>query len=162
MMKNFVFILSILFFTTAATAGTAPDKNRNRIEELFLWRVSDSLGLSPSEEAAFKKIMSHVREERTKRSEQVEDVLKNLEKETGAKGRDKLLIQYKNAVKHYNASHLEEIEQIEKLLGGERLARYLVLKDHLLNKLKGALADASLRDKGLKTKVKDPKIIQEE
>lgn len=162
MMKHFVFILSILFFTAVATAGASPDKNRNRIEELFLWRVSDSLNLSATEEAEFKKIMNKVREDRTKRSAQVEEVLKNLEKETDAKGRDKLLIQYKNAVKSYNASHLEEIEQIEKLLGSERLARYLVLKDHLLNKLKGALADASLRDKSLKTKVKDPKIIHEE
>lgn len=162
-MKYIVVGMLVTLMGTSTFAGSA-DKNKNRMEELFMWKVSDALALDQKEESEFKRVMEKIRDVRNKRTAKIDETLRKLDK-ADSKEKPQLLAQYKDMLKEYNSCQVEEVEELEKLLGTERVAKYLVLKDQLLNRLKGALADASVRDtrdKSLKTKVKDPKIIQDE
>jgi hypothetical protein len=152
-------VISLFFNTTAWSADV--EKSRTRIEELFLWKVSDALGLDSKQEVEFTKIMKKVREDKLRLDNQMNEVLRKMDEQKDEKVQATLLEEYKGYLKDYNASQMREVEQLEKLLGTQKVAKYLSLKEKLVTRLKGALAESS-QMASAKTKGKQPKIIHEE
>lgn len=155
-----VCMLMCLFLTVAASANDV-DKNRARVEELFLWKVSDALALDSKQEIEFSKIMKKLREDKARLDGQMEDVLRKIDAQKDEKAQISLLEEYKGYLREYSSYQSREIEQLDKLLGPQKVAKYLVLKEKLINRLKGALVDAG-KVADSKVKAKKPKIVHEE
>lgn len=153
----FAIIVFTLLFVQIAVASNL-DKNKSRVEELFLWRVSDSLGLKPNEEAEFNRIVKKSRESKQALDVKIAETLRKMESANSEKEHATLLGEYKKMLKEYNSCQTQELEQLEKLFGPQKLSQYLVLKDKLLAKLKDALTEGKSQTKG---KLKDPKVINE-
>ena len=155
-----LYVLMCLFLSVTATASNV-EKSRTRIEELFLWKVSDALGLDSKQESEFSKIMKKLREDKLRLDGQMDEVLRKMEAQKDEKAQSALLEEYKGYLKEYGSFQTREVEQLEKLLGAQRLAKYLALKEKLITRLKGALAESGKRtESGVKGK--EPKIVHEE
>lgn len=158
-----------VFMTSFDSARAEVDRNRQRLEELFLWRASDTLGLDTKEEMEFSHIIKDMRDEKAAFQKKLEELLKRLEVSAKDTDRTLLLDQYKGVLKDYNTIPIREVEKIEKLLGAKRTAQYLVLKEQLFSKLKDMLSDP-LRETSTNVKATDkatdksksPKVIHED
>ncbi len=137
------------------------EKSRARVEELFLWKVSDALGLDTKQELEFSKIMKKLRSDKIKLDGQMDDVLKKMEMQKEDKAQTALLEEYKGYLKEYGTFQMREVEQLEKLLGAPKVAKYLALKDRLITRLKGALAESGKTAES-RIKGKEPRIVHEE
>lgn len=167
-LKSSAFILGFvcMIVCTAQPGLAQTTEKRNRVEELFIWKLSEDLKLSVSEEKAFSDL---VRELNKKRQQVNADLAASVEAMAAAsvKDRPKLLIRYKTLLKQYSDVSLEEIQRMEKILGAEKASVYLVKKAELTNKLK-TLLGADVGDSKIATDKTDkkvelpaPKIIEE-
>lgn len=159
-MKNIVMASLLLLLGIHIPAAASPEKNRQRLDELFLWKLSESLSLKPEEEAQLKKVMKDIKEERARRAAEVEDAVKGMQGETDAPKRAELLSQYRAKLSRLNEMQLDELDQLEKILGPARMPDYILAKEKMVDRIKDVLAD-STRDKKLKSKVQKPKIIEQ-
>lgn len=159
-MKYILMISLFIQLAVSMPAGAAQEKNRQRLDELFLWKLSESLNLKPEEEAQLKRVMKEIKDERAKRLAEIEDLLKRMQSEKDKAKRTGLLPEYRASLKRLNESHIEELDQLEKILGPDRMPEYVLAKEKLVDRIKGALADSS-RDNKLKSKVQNPKIIEQ-
>ena len=155
----FLKILILIFTLVLPMAVFAAD--RNKVEELFLWKISDELKLSVPEEKALGEFVKSQSEKKSKLNEQTQANLRQLAEASGdAKKVDKLLVEHKKILKAYNDLNVEEVEQIQKKLGSARAAQYLVLKNDLTNRLKTLLASPDKTTTPTK-KLSPPQIIEE-
>jgi hypothetical protein len=159
-MKNIMISSLILLLGVASSVEASQEKNRQRLDELFLWKLSESLNLKPQEEASLRKVMKDIKDERAKRTADVDETLKLMQVEKTPAKRAELLTQYRSRLMRLNESQVEELDQLEKILGAERMPEYILAKEKLVDRIKDALADSS-RDKKLKSKVQNPKIIEQ-
>lgn len=113
--------------------------SKNRVEELFIWKVSDELKLSVPQEKSFSKIIQTLNERRAQVNDDLQDVLRQLAESKSIKEKEKLLTEQKRLLRSYNELALEEAEKVQKLFGIDRTAQYFVLKNDLTNRLKTAL-----------------------
>ncbi len=154
-MKVFGFIL-ILALQFPALAN-----DRNKIEELFLWKISDELKLSVPEEKALGEFVKSQTEKKNKLSEQIQESLKQISLAgSDQKKTEKLLLEHKKILKAYNDLALQEVEEIQKKLGAHRAGQYLVLKNDLTNRLKTLLATPE-KSATPAAKLSPPQIIEE-
>lgn len=143
-----------------AVGSTSSEKNRQRLDELFLWKLSESLNLRPQEEGDLRKAMKEIKDQRAKRVLEVEETLKSLQTVKEAAARRELMQEYRRRLTRLNESQVEELDQLEKILGADRMPDYVLARERLLERIKGALGDSS-RDNGLKSKVQNPKVIEQ-
>ena len=129
-----VFAILICFAPSVRAVDT-----KNRVEELFIWKVSDELKLSVPEEKSFSKVIKTLNERRAQVNDSLQDVLRQLADSKTSKEKEKLLSEQKRLLRSYGELSLEEAEKIQKLLGIERAAQYFVLKNDLTHRLKTAL-----------------------
>ena len=148
-------------FLILALQSTAIAADRNKIEELFLWKISDELKLSVPEEKALGEFIKSQTEKKSKLADQTKENLKQLSAAAGdSKKTEKLLAEHRKILKAYNEIALEEVDQIQKKLGSVRVAQYLVLKNDLTNRLKTLLASPD-KPATPSTKLSTPQIIEE-
>lgn len=159
-MKRVLISALCLSLLSSGTSWAASDRNRQRLDELFIWKLSESLNLKPEEEAGLKRVMKDLKEVRAKRASELEETLKAMQTEKDVQKRRELMSQYRAQLVKLNASQTEELDQLEQILGSERMPDYVLARERLLERIKGALADSS-RDKGIKSKVQNPKIIEQ-
>lgn len=157
-----IFVLFLALPTLAQTVEKTTEK-RNRVEELFIWKLSEDLKLSVSEEKSFSDL---VRELNKKRQQVNSDLAASVDAMAAApaKDRPRLLLKYKNLLKQYSEVSLEEVQRMEKILGAEKASVYLVKKAELTNKLKTLLGADTGDGKVAADKKVDlptPKIIEE-
>lgn len=114
--------------------------SRNRVEELFIWKVSDELKLSVPEEKSFAEMIKGLNQRRSLVNESLQDILKQLSESKTTKEKEKLLSDQKRQLRNYNELSLEEADRVQKLFGIDRAAQYFVLKNDLTNRLKTVLA----------------------
>lgn len=157
-LRRVFYILFVSLFSIVAM-GADLDKRRNRIEELFIWKVSDTLGLDSKQETEFSQIMSKLREDKSRIDDQISQTLRKLESEKDKKKIESHLKEYKKYLAEYSELQMSELDKLEKLFGAQKLATYLTLKEKLVSKLKDAMASAG---KASQLKVKDPKVVHEE
>ncbi|MFK8138636.1 MAG: hypothetical protein AB8E15_09775 [Bdellovibrionales bacterium] len=150
-----LFILALLFSLNLS----ADEKSRQRIQELFIWKASDYIGLSPQEDKKFRDIIVSIGDKKSKASIEMKSLVSKMESEESAEKRKKLLSSYQNTLEIYASTQTEEVERLQKLLGLERLTKYLVVKAKLTENLKIIMGKSSRQNKRSLAK---PKVIVEE
>lgn len=133
----------------------------NRVEELFIWKVSDELKLSIPEEKSFTKLIKNLNAKKSSLNEAIQENIRHMGGAGSAKDKEKLLSEQKRLLKSYNELSIDEVTQIQKLFGPERAAQYFVLKNDLTNKLKTLLAAPSSNGVSAAPMMAPPHIIEE-
>jgi hypothetical protein len=152
----------ILALIVATSSTATANKARSRIEELFVWRVSDTLSLSPDVEGKFSSEFKRLSEQKAQLSNELEKLVEDLEKSRDPKSTETLLKQYKEKLKAHSRIQIDEMESFEKLFGKQKFAQYLVLKRELTQKLKDFVSNPSKSESSSAKKLQEPKIIQDE
>lgn len=181
-----VFILVFLVFTALSTHAEELRPANHKFEDLFIWKVSDELKLSVPEEKSFSDLIRSLNQRKSSLNDQIQATLKKISaaspassastagaanvastasaevaaKNAHKKSMDKTLSEYRSELKALNNLNIEEIDQVKKILGSERAAQYLVLKNDLANQLRSKLMNPDT-DKS-KADLPLPKIIEEQ
>lgn len=130
----------------------------NKIEELFIWKISDELKLSTKEEKSFADLFRDLNRKKSNLAHLQDETLTKLSVSTKEKDRTAGLSDYRKQILEYDKIQLREFDDMKKILGPERLSKYLSVKRDLTNKVKSLLTE--------KTEKKDselpvPKVIEE-
>lgn len=129
---------------TPTSPVAAAKGERNKIEELFIWKASEELKLPPKEEQAFTDIIRELNSRRRVASEQMEAANRDLETAKTAAEADRALKTHRAVLKDIQAIQMNELDRLGKLLGPERLARYIVVKNSLTERLKNLISAPQL------------------
>lgn len=122
--------------------------DKNKFEELLIWKLSDDLKLTVSEEKKFSEWMRELNHKKAAINNQIEGVIRSLSEistnnkislKNNEKEYDKLLIDYRRLLKSYNELSIKEIDNLQKIIGVSKTGQYLVFKSDLTNKLKQML-----------------------
>lgn len=128
----------------AADAVTKSDsKERSRLEELFIWKASEELKLPPAEETKFTEIIKTLNASRRAAGDEMDAAVKDLDAAKTKAEAEKALARHRAALKQVHAVQTAELDKLKPLLGSEKLARYLVVKNTLLERLKTMLSSPS-------------------
>jgi hypothetical protein len=154
-LKIFAFIFILAFQISAKAA------DRNKVEELFLWKISDELKLTMPEEKALAEFTKAQNEKKNKLNEQTKENLKSIS-DAGSDNKklEKLLAEHRKIIKAYNDLSLDEMDQIQKKLGVAKAGQYLVLKNDLTNRLKALLSNPE-KSAVPSAKLSAPQVIEE-
>jgi hypothetical protein len=136
-----------LFTLPPVFASSESDKARSRLEELFRWKVSDSLLLDAKDEGKFNETIKEISERRRTSQEQMDLATQKIAKATSPAEIEKLVKEYETALKGYTSSQHDEVTKLKKLFGAEKFGRYLALKYYLSSKLKSAISTRALATK---------------
>lgn len=157
-LSQFVFILIISMGFSVNSVAVAADK-RNQLEELLIWKMSDELKLSPVEEKKFTDVVRQLNQKKTELNQELQASIEKLAKLKTAKEKDDELARYRKTVQSFGRIGEEEFDKLKPLLGTERLAQYLVIKQDLANRIKTMLVNPE-NQKGGKA-LPQPKLIEE-
>lgn len=156
------FRLLCAYLIFASTPAVAETKTRTRLVELFAWKVSDVLNLTPAEETQFTALYRDLSTRRLKAGEDLDKLVREIEKNKDSKSLDELIRKYRSSLAQYNSLQEQEISEIQKLLGTQRLAKYIVLKDQLGQKLKDYISQPTSQKQDGGTELGEPKVIKDE
>lgn len=137
-MKQIVFGLVFIFYSSHVFSQSA-----QRLEDLFIWKVSDELKLSTIEEEEFASQLRALNNKRKKLNEEIEILLKEMGQVSLAPKEAALLKKlrdYERKIKQYSDTQIEEIRQVEKVLGARRASNYFSLKNDLVFKIRQSLS----------------------
>lgn len=138
----------------SAWAEDPVERERRRLEELFIWKMSEELKLPVEIEASFTEAMRLLNREKAKANTELAAALAALEKAQSTKRpavkteTNKALKRYERAVKTYGELPLREMARLRRILGSERLGRYLIAKSQMAEKLKSMSARDAGREAG--------------
>jgi len=146
----------LIYFLSLSTAVGAVE-SRNKVEELFIWKISDELKLSVPDEKSLSDFLRGLNQRRAQVNEDLQTSLKKMAETTNPKDRDKVLAEHRKLLKAYSDLSIEEVDRIPKMLGSEKAVQYFVLKNDLTNRLKSMLATP---EKKPAQKLGPPKVIE--
>lgn len=154
------YIIVLMFFIVGVLpAGAAPSEKRNRIEELYIWKMSEDLKLSIQEEKSFSDLVRSLNQRRITANQKISDITRSLQSEKSPAKVEQLLNQYQKALDEYAAVSSDEIQSMRKILGSNKAAQYLVVKSDLNERLKTLLASPS--DKQPERALPRPRVIED-
>lgn len=123
----------------SAPAG-ATSKEGSRLEELFIWKASEELRLQPEQESKFADTIRDLNARRRKATDALETTIAALANVKSKAESEKLIAIYRNQLRDVHAVQLAEFDQVKKVIGPEKLAKYLVVKNNLTDKLKSLIS----------------------
>lgn len=128
-------LFAVMVIGPLSTMG-AKDNNRmkERLHQLFLWKVSDQLGLSSQEEAKFKKTYLALVDERARHNKNMKSVCGQMAKAKGSKAKA-LVKKYRQMLRDREKLQEKELDEVGKIIGQTRLAQYIVFKQKLTNRM---------------------------
>lgn len=140
-MKKLFFILILVFGTsTIARADHVhefPDRDINRLYEIFAWRYADALSLPPEDEEELKDIVKRCMKLKyeviQKKNHLLTQLIKNRRsnKKLDDPKAQRLLSEYEALLAEIEKHDHMELEDIKKLLSPNDVLRYLALKREL-------------------------------
>lgn len=141
---------------------------KNRVEDLFIWKISEELKLSVKEEKEITNLIKDLNDKKAAVSEQIQKIIFEMAK--SPEKNKKLLLDYRLALKRYNDISIEELDRLQKILSAEKSTQYFVVKSDLSQKIRSVLAVSSDKQTEMKALDKkketgplpDPKIIEEQ
>jgi len=166
-MKNNIISLFATLFILICVFGfsiaEASKRSRDRLEQLFVWKVSDSLNLNDDEESKLNEALTSVNRKKQDASRRIQSlVTKMSDKRVGSDKAEDLLNDYRDALKEYNSCQETELEKVEAVIGSKRMGQYIVIKHKFSDKLKSVLSQNSSANSQTKPKnLKAPSIIEE-
>jgi hypothetical protein len=183
---NVRFPIFVMIFLVASAAfaehpPTNPEQGRSRLLELFIWKTSEELKLPTDVENKFGDIVRHLNEKRKINGERMEKAIQRLDALTqppaeaaatpapsatkaDPKALDAALTEYRKALQEYQKLQTDELSQLKAILPPDKLARYLVVKNELTEKLKTFLSKPNEATPALDKNGKPlaaPKVIEE-
>lgn len=130
--------------TSLATAPqqtpAADSKERARLEELFIWKTSEELKLQPSDELKFTEVIHDLNKRRRDANVRMDNALTALNAAKTKPEFEKALSAHRAALRETQALQTTELDRLRPLLGSEKLAKYILAKSSILEKLKSMLA----------------------
>lgn len=141
-----VFTLHIALQTQAqpspSPGNAPPDHNRNQLEEIFVWKVSDELKLTVAEEKKLSELIRELSQKKNELNRESRDLVAQMGhlKPGQEKARKNLLAKFRQNIDQYQKISLQEFDRIEKLLGHVRTAKYLQIKQELTTRVKSLIA----------------------
>lgn len=119
------------------------ERERRRLEEVFIWKMSEELRLSVEIETTFAEAIRALNREKHSANSEVAQSLEALEKSRSAKDRDHALKRYERAWRTYGELPIREVSRMRPILGSEKLGQYLVAKSQMAEKLKALSTNSS-------------------
>lgn len=132
-----LFILILVLFSFQAFA----EEKKNQLEELFIWKTSDELKLSTSEEKKFTDIVKSLNKRKAELNQSLHDSVDRLATLKTTKEKETELGKYRKVLGTYNKISEEEYDKLKPILGTERLVQYLKIKQDLTGRIKSMLAN---------------------
>lgn len=138
---------------------------KNQIDSIFIWKISDELKLSVKEEKEFSEIFKNLGKKKNDLNADQQILITQIETElSSTKANSKLttdlLKKFRKNNEELNAIALSEFDQLKKLFGERKMLHYLKVKNDVTNKLKTILINEKKDEK--KTPLPTPKIIEKE
>ena len=139
------FVLSV--FSAQQTAQAANEQNlvdreKRRLEELFIWKMSEELKLPVEVESSFAEAIRALNREKSKSLADIEAALLAIDQAKTKTESEKAVKRYEKAIRKFGDVPIREVSRLRKVLGSQRLSRYLVSKSQMAEKLK-AMAQGS-------------------
>jgi response regulator of citrate/malate metabolism len=131
----------------------------NQLEELLIWKLSDELRLSPLEEKKFSETVRALSQKKAEMNQSLQFSIEKLSKLKTIKEKEEELGRYRKALERFARLGEEEFDKLKPILGSERMAQYLVIKQDLSNRIKTMLVNPD-NGKGGKA-LPQPKLIEE-
>lgn len=137
------------------------ETKRNQLEELFIWKMSDELKLTSSEEKKFTEIVKNLNKKKAELNQSLQASIEQMGKAPTVKKKEEELNHYRKDLQTFNRLSEDEIDQMKILLGVERTVRYLQFKQDIANRIKATLANPDSPLKVEKKVLPPPKVIEE-
>lgn len=150
-------IFILVFFSFQAFA----EEKKNQLEELFIWKTSDELKLSTSEEKKFTEIVKTLNKRKADLNQSLHESVDKFATLKTTKEKEAELTKYRKNLGTYNKISEEEYDKLKVVLGTERLAQYLKLKQDLTGRIKTMLANPENKNVPGKTPLPAPKVTIE-
>lgn len=129
-----------------------------KLEDLFIWKISDELKLTPQEETTVSSIIKDTNKKRSANSRELEILYKKLKDETTDLSRRNAYRKIRTAHKTQGSITVEELDLLSKAIGLKKLALYLEVKSSLAEKIKSIWIQS---EKKGGNSLPPPKIIEE-
>lgn len=161
----FVFVILVTCFC-GAQAPVAPEtNNKNKVEDLLVWKIAEDLKLSVKEEKALGEVIKILSAKKAKINSRIEESIQHMSK-AAEKEKNKILQEYKKELKQLNDVSLEEIDKVQKILGPEKTAQYLVVKSEVVSRIRSLMGAQDKPESTVKSDKSDkslpePKLIEE-
>jgi hypothetical protein len=128
----------LAFFAWSAQAAPSEQQLRERLNQIFYWRLADELKLTPKEEKDLIQVIEDTQKKREIALAERDSALKTMHelKEGDVKNRDESLSRYEKSLQKLSESDIDEHKKLRNLLGAGRLARYYVIRDTVLAEIK--------------------------
>ena len=138
------FISLLLIFSLGGQAQESKEQKANppkksykeRLEQIFVWKMSDELGLNAAEDQKFREFLLESNKNRTRYATEANDTLERLQETASDAQRKALLDRYIGLLKIDGASAATEIHEIRKIIGDTRAVKYLRVKEKLRKRLR--------------------------
>jgi len=127
----------------------------DRVEQLFLWKISEELKLSVKEEKEITSLIQGLNQKKSTLNKELDSISTEFK---DAKNKEPLLKKYRSLLMEYNQISLNELDGVQKILGKTKTMQYLYLKTDFTMKIKSLFSAA---EKEKKTTLPDPKVIEE-
>lgn len=135
-----LYVICTLVAPIAAFADAESDRQRQRLEALFIWKISDELRLPVQKEQEFSSLIKELNNKRQQAKLSVDQLVEKIAANKSAKKLPSLINQYEKAHESYLMAQKAEVSEIRKLLGEQKFAQYLSLRQTLNQKLKVLLS----------------------
>lgn len=159
-MKSSLIIFVFLFAFLSHAKDVPTSTQRNQLEELFLWRVSEELKLSAVDEKKVSDFLRTMNQKRAAQNAKVETALQQFIKATSPAEKEKKFQSYREKLQEQNHLSIEELDQIKKILGLEKTARFVEIRYELTNKVKSLIINSDKFQKPSES-LPPPKVIVE-
>lgn len=124
-------------------------KEKNRLEEAFIMKMVEELKLGAEMQKNFAGAIRTLNREKAKANTAIADALIDIDKaqngdrRNAKKETESAVKKYEVAWRNYGDLPIREISRLRKILGIEKLARYLVLKSQVTEKITALSVNAS-------------------
>lgn len=157
--KKIYFIFILVFFLQAHA-------QKNSIEDIFIWKVSDELQFTAKQEKQFSDIHKSLNAKKLKLNDAQTQLVKQLNQKSLSETELKKHLQnFRQNLLQLNEISLQEFEQTRKALGDKKMGEYLVFKQELAEKFKSLLVDQKNKPKDIESKktseLATPAVIEE-
>ncbi len=131
---------TVTALAAAPQTPAADSKERARLEELFIWKTSEELKLAPAEEQKFTDIIHDLNKRRREANARMDSAVSSLANAKTKAEAEKALGAHRAALRETQNLQNAELDRLRPLLGPEKLAKYVLAKSSILEKLKTMLA----------------------
>ena len=135
--RSIVIFYTLLFFTGSLAFANS------KVEELFIWKMSEELDLSPKEEKIFSDKFRELNAKKNGLNNQLQQLVQNDSSPSDLNKAKDFLKKYQSLLTMGNRVGVEEVEAMAKILGPERTVRYLRIKHDLSGKVRTLLSQPS-------------------